>query len=625
MRLYLKNEEFERVVLPLFSEGELGESDIYTVDTLAHRAGEKDPRVLLALAFALREPRYGHVGMEFTRLAQRLLASRKDYPQETADKLAPQEWKTLVAGSRLVDSSGRENRPFVLLDAEARPDNGSRAHRLLSRRYCELEKDVAEMINRRLEQEPRKTAARDISPGVRLEPAQEQAVAAVLGQRLVVLTGGPGSGKTFTLKFMLQAWWQEWQAGRATPGQPQVALAAPTGKAAARITESLREDLDEYVPQPPVRRWLETLEACTLHRLLGASFHQTGHFFHNRGNPLPQQLVIIDEASMVDLEMMYRLLAALRSDATLVLVGDADQLASVEAGCVLGDLVRGLAGRRENLFRLTRSHRAGEGSALQELAGTISAIEHDEGALERALELLRTGRPEIEFLSFRGRNPPGEHLERLAEGYRRYAGSCVQGAPAGKLLEEFSRYRILTPFRRGAAGVAGLNHSMEQLLRELTGAGAGHRGLTGCFSRDRLWYNGRPVLITENRYDLGLMNGDVGIVVPSGRDLVVAFPDAGTGASGSSVRQYAPAVLPACETVLAMTVHKSQGSEFEQVALVVPGHEAPILTRELIYTAVTRARQRLLVLGDGETLRQALARPIQRASGLDRRLAGRSG
>ncbi len=595
---------------PFSLAGVLEPIDVRTVEILARQAGVDQPRVLLGLAFALRAPRLGHVGVELARVREQVALERKlelPFPPE------PSWAEETAACVQLVDREGSGRQPFVALGEDALPCGGKHPLRLVSRRYFALEQAAAEGMKELLKREgahspmqAERNAARALE---RLESGQEplrRAARLSLCRRLMVLTGGPGSGKTFAIKFILYA---HWLAGEGRP--PAVALAAPTGKAARRLKEALAEGLEETVPDPAARRWMASLEPVTLHRLLGASRFRPGEFLFGEDSPLPFDLVVVDEASMVDLALMAGVLAATgrrTPGATLVLVGDPDQLASVEAGCVLSDLCQGLGeGAGSALVRLTGQYRTRRESPLRRLAESMAA---GDGPATRAL--LSAGSDELQFIPLEEERLDRRTLGCILAGYGAFLQACRNYSRPVELLRSLEKFCLLTPYRSGELGVAGLNRTMERWLSQ-------QAGLKGWFDTGRDWYAGRPILVEENSYELSLMNGDVGVVVPTDAGLQAAFWGV---ESGEQPVLFSPAVLPTHRTVFAMTVHKSQGSQFEKVALVLPPRDTPLLTRELIYTAVTRARERLVLIGSEQAFVQALSRRIRRASGLAALLGG---
>ncbi|WP_456269896.1 exodeoxyribonuclease V subunit alpha [Kushneria sp. AK178] len=462
---------------------------------------------------------------------------------------------------------------------------------------------------------------------------QKVACAMALRHRLTVISGGPGTGKTTTVTRLL-ALLQESalnEQGRALITH----LAAPTGKAAARLSQSLSGAVAALDVSDAVRAALPR-EATTLHRLLGVQ-RDSRHFRHDGDHPLALDVLVVDEASMVDLELMAALLAALPSHARLILLGDRDQLASVEAGAVLGDLCEGAdKGRCSEAVQQLMERAAGQSlpapdAPVSMLADHVVVLQksyrfHEHsgiGALARAInrgspEAIRhcwqAGFEDIELQVVRDSSTA--LIRQAVSGYRRALSAMAEGAGPEAVLALFSRFQVLCALRRGPWGVEGLNDAIvEALFREkLVG---GTRG----------WYAGRPVMVTRNDPQLGLYNGDIGIamVMPaddarhdgaSGR-LRVFFPHP----SGEGVRAVLPGRLGGVETAFAMTVHKSQGSEFDRVLLVLPDRPNPIMTRELVYTGITRARSHCLIMtAFAGAIENAALKQTWRASGVGRRL-----
>ncbi|MDF2445430.1 MAG: exodeoxyribonuclease subunit alpha [Moraxellaceae bacterium] len=432
------------------------------------------------------------------------------------------------------------------------------------------------------------------------DPEDRQRQAALLAQfkPLTLVSGGPGTGKTTTVVKLLALLQQ--QAG-ATP--LRILLAAPTGKAAQRLVESIRASKQKLDLPPALLAGIPE-EARTLHRLLGAE-GDTGRYRHGAANPLHCDLLLIDEASMIDLAMMHAVLAALSPTARLVLLGDRDQLASVEAGSVFGDLCasggcsdalqqrlapynvkmatgddgHGLADCR---IELTRSYRFAADSAIGALARASR-----EGDADAFSQVLAAGGDVA-------RLPPAGLREAVQKGYAPYQAAARAGDPAAAFAT-FLKFRVLCAHRQGPAGVEGLN----ALLEPASG------GL----------YAGRPVIVRANDYALRLFNGDIGLCLPTADGLRVFFESA-----PGQYRALAPGRLPPHESAWAMTVHQSQGSEFDDVLLVLPETVTPVLNRPLVYTAVTRARSRFALCGSEAVLGAALATLPRRESGLVEKL-----
>lgn len=556
--------------------------------------------------------------------------------------------------------------------------------RLYLRRYFDSEQRVAAAIRARLQSATisSDTAAQTVadtdlrdglqqlfgdSDAASMLDWQRAACAIAARGRFSIITGGPGTGKTTTvvrLLALLQT--QALQAGAPL----RIKLAAPTGKAAARLTESIgRQRADLAVPAA-VRDAIPT-QVSTLHRLLG-SLPDTRHFRHHAGNLLALDVLVIDEASMIDLDLMDSVLAALPPSARLVLLGDKDQLASVEAGAVLGELCRdaesgfydpatlawlsavtgqsftamalqsGLKPGLQNTHALAQhtvmlrqSRRFGPHSGIGQLAQAVNR-----GDVVAAQALLTRKLPDAQVLALNETELTQWLLSgdtaRAAVGYRDYLQVLQKQRPALAglsaseseralevwaqiVLRGFDRFRLLCALHDGPAGVETLNLRIAQTLQR-----------DGLLAAASGWYEGRPVMMTRNDYALGLMNGDIGIVLcvpsdePGGADILrVAFPRHGGSDGGASSLQWVlPSRLDGAVTVFAMTVHKAQGSEFEHTALLLPPQRSPVLTRELIYTGITRAQKvfTLLTTGDG-IWEVAMTQRVQRASGLGQALS----
>ncbi len=497
-------------------------------------------------------------------------------------------------------------------------------------RYFHHEVRVAQRLGELLDR------PRDVPDATRLRTALQpffrldgsgidhQALAALTGlvSPLTVITGGPGTGKTTTVLWLLAAWTaMRLQQGHAAP---RIHLAAPTGKAAARLSESLHGRLADLNVADEVRTALPTA-ASTLHRLLGVR-RGSSRFRHHAGHPLDTDLVVVDEVSMVDLPLMARLLDALPAHARLVLLGDRDQLASVEAGNVLAAIcvaagtgivspqraamVEAVTGTTlpadagaprfaDAVVELQRSHRFGADSGLGQAAARVRA-----GDADGLLDGLRDGVFAGVTLDAEAAVRPWETLvERHVARFAALA-ACPDPSVA---LERAAEHRVLTALREGGTGSRALNAAFEQALRQRAGV-----------APEQSWYAGRLLLVTRNDYGVELYNGDIGIVMPDATGTLRAwFPAADGG-----VRALALSALPECESAWAMSIHKSQGSEFDAIDIVLPPGPARVLGRELLYTAITRARGRVNLVATVEVLRQAVQRSTRRFSGLADRLSG---
>jgi exodeoxyribonuclease V alpha subunit len=400
-------------------------------------------------------------------------------------------------------------------------------------------------------------------------------------QAFCIITGGPGTGKTFTVVKIL-ALLQE------LAEQPlYIALAAPTGKAAMRLQESIGSSKEKLPCSESIKsRIPETV--TTLHRLLGAML-PSPYFRHHADKPLVHDLVVVDEASMVDLALMSKLIDALKPGARLILLGDKDQLASVESGAVLADLAMAEA-LQNNVYALKKSHRFG--GAIKKLADAVN-LQQD----QLAWQILSDGNDRaVQCLK-------EDLIDYIAAQQADYLQLIKAGAEFEKVFQAFSRFQVLCCNRQGKNSVADINYRVEQKLAE-------HKRI----DLSGLWYPGRPVMVTQNNPSLNLYNGDIGICMPdnlSAGKLMVYFqrPD-------GSIKKYLPARVPSCETVFAMTIHKSQGSEFEEVLIVLPEAINPVLTKELLYTAITRAKETIKVVAGETVFTETVRQKIERITGL---------
>lgn len=419
--------------------------------------------------------------------------------------------------------------------------------------------------------------------------AQAQAIRCALACGFSTITGGPGTGKTFTLVRILLALLQQ------NP-QLKVALAAPTGKAAARMQEALRNSLAQTPLAADVLAVLPST-AFTLHRLLGMG-HGTKPKFDVH-NPLPYDLIIVDEASMIDLRMATQLLAAIAPDARLILLGDANQLAAVEAGAVLAEISKAES-LKPSSVQLTESQRFGEHSGIGKLAAAVCA-----GDTSRTRAVLKAGLTDVLHSPL---EQPDALAAKLFQGYAGLVAALAQYKPVAEVLKAFDDYRVLCAVREGAYGVFAVNQRLSLLLQ---------RALQQPEDPLALWFHGRPVMVTQNDYALGVFNGDIGITFEEDDGFYVYFP-----ARDGEPMRVAAARLAHSETALALTIHKSQGSEFKTVAVVLPKDDTPILSRELLYTGITRAKSVVQVWSLESLIDKAVERKTQRASGLQVKIDG---
>ena len=626
------------VLRPYNLAGVLAAADVHGAVTLCRLAGEKREDALLAAALAIRAPQHGHVCVELSTVADQVTAV-EDAPV-ALDELGwpePDAWQALLASSPLV--SVRPPGTTIPDPATDRPLSLV-GDRLYLDRYWRYERRVAEVLRKRAERTVEGVDAAALRSTIeRLLPNEEgehpdrQRIAVATGvlRALTVIAGGPGTGKTYTVARLL-AVLHELHPG----GRPRVALAAPTGKAADRLTAALRDAAKTVDTSAAVRARLRALEGSTLHRLLGWQPGVHTRFKHDQHHRLPHDVVIVDESSMVDLPMMAKLLVALRPDTQLVIVGDPDQLASVEAGAVLADIV-GPTGdqlRKSEPTRATLEAATGEvldgGSVAPArddgiddavvVLGTVrryaadSGIAHLAAAVHagdagEAIRVLGAGHSDVEWLDVTAEADDRDALHPVRDRVSGVFADVLAAARDGdgaSALDALDRVRVLCAHRRGLVGVAGW---VPQIERWLTA----ERGGPDITER---WYVGRPVLVTRNEPRLHLFNGDVGVVVRGETGPVVAF----RGAAG--VRTFGPSRLEDIETVHAMTIHKSQGSQFAHVVVVLPDETSPILSRELLYTAITRAERGVTVVGTEASIRHAIERRVSRVSGLRETLWG---
>jgi len=407
---------------------------------------------------------------------------------------------------------------------------------------------------------------------------QREAAEMAVKQSFCIITGGPGTGKT-TAVVKILALLQELAV------QPlHIALAAPTGKAAMRLQESIGKN-KAALPCPEAIKSHIPETVTTLHRLLGAK-PPSPYFRHDANKPLVYDLVVVDEASMVDLALMSKLLDALKPGSQLILLGDKDQLASVESGAVLADLTRALP---RHTLELKKSHRFD--GAIKKLAVAVNLQQDD-----MAWQILHEGNENIVMLEV-------DIVDYIAAQQVEYLRLIKTGAEFDEIYRARARFQVLCANRLGKNSVADINYKVEQKL-----SGQNFINLSG------LWYSGRSVMVTQNNPALHLYNGDIGIcMVDKDLDgkLMVFFQRA-----DGSVKKYLPARVPHCEAVFAMTIHKSQGSEFEEVLIVLPEAINPVLTKELLYTGITRAKKTVKLVADEAVFASTVRQKVKRITGL---------
>lgn len=600
-------------------------------DALRQLRPDTDPCVLAAAALASHAVAHGHSGLPLARIDDLLREIAPERVPPPLPSLA--EWRQLLAASPWVATPLAGAAAAAPAEDPHDPTRGFafvlEADRLYLRRYHDYERRLASALCRlagaadtAIDDAWLRQRLRALFPvsGDGAPDAQALAALAALRRRLLLLTGGPGTGKTTTVARLLALLVE--QALQGGGDQPRIALAAPTGKAATRLSEALRDNLARLVASGALDEALAARipsEAKTLHRLLGWQPGRTG-FRHHAGHPLAADLVIVDEASMIDLPLMTKLVEAVPPGARLVLIGDRDQLPSVETGDVLaalcdaagqGDGFDGafaewaggllgapvavcdgaapLAGAR---VHLRRTYRQDGGLALAPLAARIRA-----GEAEAAIAGLQRG----DFASVAWRQGSDRALaeQALASALPYYRAVAAAPDPA-EGLRRARGFRVLAALREGAAGARTLDAQLADALRP-NGAGE--------------LFHGRLLIVTENSYRHGLFNGDMGLCWRESDGTLRVWFDTADG-----LRPWLPAALPAHAGAFALTVHKSQGSEFDEVLLALPERDARVLGRELLYTGLTRARRAVTLWAREEVLRAAIARRTQRWSGLVERL-----
>ncbi len=589
---------------PFNRAGLLGAVDVHTAATLCRLGEVDDPLVLLAAAFAVRAPRFGHVCADLAVLADTAVADDEAVvDDEEVEWPDPAAWREAVAAAPITGGDGAAgDDPSAPLRLDGT--------RLYLDRYWTYEQQLVRHLTARAgaAELPAPPAADAAIAAVFDEGRQGQrdAVARALRRRLTVVIGGPGTGKTATVARLVAVLHEVAAAEGDRP--PRIALTAPTGKAAARLEEQLRDAAEQLTDRAPgAAAALRDVRTTTIHRLLGSRLG-SNRFRHDAGNPLPHDVVVVDECSMVPLSLMARLMDALRVDTRVVLVGDPDQLEAVEAGTVLDDLVGPVRDGSATshpvaagVVELVEGHRFAADSGVARFATAVLA-----GDADAAVEVLRDPTlPDVRLVvpTDPEAGPWSDGLAAVRSAVATAASRAAAAAAAGDAataLDAVLSLRVLCAHRHGPAGVSWWNRAVEGWLRE-----------QGVDVYER-WYAGRPVLITGNDYRLGVYNGDLGVTVadPDSGRLEVALPQ------GSGVRRLAPARLGAVETVHALTIHKSQGSQFHRVVVVLPPTPGPILSRQLLYTAVTRASEQVVVVATEEVLRHGIGRKVDRASGL---------
>lgn len=587
--------------------------DLHFARLMLRLSDRKAAELFLAAALVSSQTREGHICLDLTELQDDAFLSEKFGEDMEHLKIpSPPEMVAALKSCSVVGQPGAF-RPLIL----------DEKNRLYLNRYWEYQEKLTQFIKSRVASTGRNELRPELRKRLNAYFPEEtvgeinwQKIAAVtaLMKKFCVITGGPGTGKTYTVAKILALLLEPFGA----PDKCRITLSAPTGKAAVRLQDSIKNVIHSLDCPESVKAAIPR-EAATIHRVLGYKSHSP-YFYHNAQNRLEVDIMIVDEASMVDLALMSKLVQALPDEAKLILLGDNNQLASVEAGAVLGDICdtgqmhhfsgefaqtletvnrktlpmsnesETESGIRDCIVQLHKSYRFESQKGIGALSRAVNA---GDGA--GALEILTgAGFTDVEWHSLGS----GNIMEKILAGFHNYTDTVDPET----IFARFENFRILCAVRQGPYGVNTVNSEIERYVK---------RRLK--IPQSEVWYATQPILITQNDYSLQLFNGDIGIILPDTEagELLAHFRS-GDG----SIRKIRPFRLPEHETAYAMTVHKSQGSEFQNVLLLLPNKDARILTRELIYTAITRAIEKVEIWGDQAIFRTAVARRIRRTSGL---------
>ncbi|MFO7559279.1 MAG: exodeoxyribonuclease V subunit alpha [Desulfobacterales bacterium] len=595
----------------LVRKGTFSDLDVHFAEFMQKLDRRNDTGIFLAAAAVSSSTRQGNICLDVEGIANRPLLPEYDlyYPGK-------ETWIERLKTSPVVGTS-RDFKPLIL-------DGSSK---LYLHRYFEYQKDLVQFIKNRVVDheypEPsglQKSLNRLFGEVSGRKAPDWQKIAAILAatRKFCVLSGGPGTGKTTTIVKLMALLLER------NHSKPlKTALAVPTGKAAVKLQDSIREALEALNCSDEVKALMPD-EASTIHRLLG-TIPGSPYFRYNEQNRLDVDVVIVDESSMVDLALLAKLVRAIPDHAKLILVGDKDQLASVEAGSVFADIcdaavmngfthdfygiidrasgekimrpdVEPPENRIKNcMIQLLTNYRFGDKSGIGKVS---SAVNEGNGPLA-LMHVKDPQYPDIRIENVRAARGLKDQIKNIViPGFRDY---LIARTPQDK-IDAFGKFRILCALKEGPFGVFAVNRMIEEILTE-----------NKLIRSENSWYEGRPIMIVENDYNLRLFNGDVGIsmVDPIDQEVRVFFPD-----NRGGLRKFHPTRIGSHETVFAMTVHKSQGSEFENVILLLPDRESPVLTRELLYTGITRSQKHVLIWGDEQIFIHAVAKRVTRVSGL---------
>ena len=625
----------------LYNNGNLTKQDIHFANFIADLSEEDDPEIILGAALVSNATGQGDICLDLGSVSgKKMMEDQNTEIPLILPKL--DEWLEEIRKSPVVGKPG-EFCPLIL----------DKNNRLYLYRYWEYENILSESIKRRIKEDVKNINTSLLQDSLkRFFPKnsksqnsrndinwQKVASITVAIKNFCVISGGPGTGKTYTVAKILSILLEQEPSEKL-----RIFLCAPTGKAAAKLSESIKQTKEELNCSDAVKRAIP-LETYTIHRMLKA-IPGSPYFRYNSENLLPADVVIVDEASMVDLALMSKMISSIPMTSRLILMGDRNQLASVESGSVLGDIcdttrmemfsreycktIEEITGDKlehepENeIDPLTTGLEKGQGlsdcivvlknslrfSGKSKIGELSQAVNN--GEWEEILPLLKNrGTPQIKWQESKAIKDIYSAIgKKIIEGYSEY---LKENDPV-KALIQFSKFKLLCALKLGPLGAYGLNRLAEEVLKK-------EKLILMDNSDVYPWYRGRPVLITKNDYSLGLFNGDMGITLPDpkegAKNLYVFFPEASGG-----VKKYPTYRINEHETAYATTVHKGQGSEFNHVCLVFPDKDYLVLTRELVYTGITRARKSVMILGNEHVLKAAVSRSINRTSGLNDALWG---
>ena len=602
-----------KLIIALKESGEFTEIDIHFADFITGLAKTESSDLFLASAIVSAEIRNGNICADLNYHAGTKIVNDKTNDEITLPTL--NQWLNSLKSLNVIGQP-EEFKPLIL----------DQANHLYLYRWWEYEQILAEMLKKRVGEPALCDDINNLSSSLnRMFPDdgsgefdyQKLAAYCAIINKFCVITGGPGTGKTATVTKILALLLEQKKDLR-------IALATPTGKAAARLQESITNSLPGLACSDEIKKQIPT-QTSTIHRLLG-SIRNSPYFRYNATNRLPYDVVVIDEASMVDLALMSKLVQALPDEARLILIGDKDQLASVESSAILGDICAAIDNYdyawgfkdsyaaitnakiphmsdnensnvvRDHIVELQRSYRFGQTSGIGNAGRAVNR-----GDSNQAIAILR----DDDYADIQWSTLPDP--VNIAKALRDFTSDkyeeYLRADNPQTAIDLFNRFRILCAIQKGPYGVEAINYHIERLLA--------HSGLIDIRNR---WYKGRPVMITQNDYRLNLYNGDIGII----------YPDADSNGESKAwfaspdgiLRKFSPIRLPRHETVYAMTIHKSQGSEFDEILMILPDKDTPVLTRELIYTGLTRARHKAIIWGTDTIIRPAIERRVIRLSGL---------